>query len=288
MTRPVALLAIGAAAGLAIAAAGLVTAPRDARELPDDAVAAVNGSPVRRADYERAIDALATDRRDPLDEGDKRHVLDRLVDEELLVQRAFELGLATRDRRVRADLVTAMIEAVTNEAAQTEPSDAEVAAFFAENRDYFASPGRMQVEQVFVRASGDSDPAALARARDAAARLRDGAAAVELQAEIGPGPVAVLPNAPLPSTKLREYLGPAAVEALAPLAAGEVTDPVRTAGGYHVLRVAAREPGTLPELAEVEDRVRAEVRRQAGDTALRRYLEELRTRAEVHVAVGLP
>jgi parvulin-like peptidyl-prolyl isomerase len=265
-----------------------VTAPPSARDLPDDAIAAVNGTPVRRADYERALDALETDRRDPLDDADRRHVLDRLVDEELLVQRAFALGLAERDRRVRADLVTAMIEAITNEAAQTEPSDAEVAAFFEENRDYFALPGRMQVEQVFVRADGETDPDALARARDAAAKLESGVAAADAQREAGPGAVAPLPAAPLPATKLREYLGPAAVEALAALEVGGVTEPVRAAGGYHVLRLVAREPGSTPALAEVEDRVRAEVRRHAGDAALRRYLDELRAQAEVRVAGSAP
>jgi hypothetical protein len=279
---------VGAVVGLVVAAAGLITAPPGGSPLPEDAIAAVNGKPLRRADYERALEALASDRRDPLDDADRRHVLDRLVDEELLVQRAFELGLAERDRRVRGDLVAAMIEAVTNEAAQTEPDDAAVAAFFAANRDYFAAPGRMQVEQVFVRAGGDADPAALERARAAAARLRSGDAVADAQHDAGPGPVAPLPNAALPATKLREYLGPAAIEALATTEVGDVTDPVRAAGGYHVLRLVAREPGAVPELAEVEDRVRIELRRHAGDAALRRYLEELRASAEVRVAGGAP
>jgi parvulin-like peptidyl-prolyl isomerase len=288
LTRSVALLAIGAAVGLVAAAAGLVSAPRRADELPGDAVATVNGTEVRRADYERAVTALASDRRSALDDADKRHVLDRLVDEELLVQRAFELGLAQRDRRVRTDLVTAVIEAVTNEADQHEPSDADVARFFAENGDYFALPGRMQVEQVFVRASGESDPDALARARDAAARLRAGAGADAVQGEVGGAPVAPLPGGLLPAAKLREYLGPAAIDALRDLAPNGVTDPVRAAGGYHVLRLVAREPGATPELAAVRDEVRAELRRRGGDEALRRYLDELRRRAEIRVAGALP
>ena len=174
MTRSVALLAIGAAVGLVAAAAGLVSAPRRADELPGDAVATVNGTEVRRADYERAVTALASDRRSALGDADKRHVLDRLVDEELLVQRAFELGLAQRDRRVRTDLVTAVIEAVTNEADQHEPSDADVARFFAENGDYFAFPGRMQVEQVFVRASASGSDSPLARTNTCSTCMRPG------------------------------------------------------------------------------------------------------------------
>jgi parvulin-like peptidyl-prolyl isomerase len=284
VNRPVALLAAGALLGLAAAAVGLLAGPRDPGALPDGAVAVVNGTPVRRADFERAVAALASDRRGALDEADERRVLDRLVDEELLVQRAFELGLARRDRRVRADLVAAVIESVTSEAAQREPTEEEVRAFFAAERDYFASPGRQQVEQVFVRADGESDPQALARAREAATRLRDGAPAAEVQAATGEAPVAPLPASPLPATKLREYLGPAAVAALEALAPGEVSEPVRAAGGWHVLRLVAREPATAPALANVEREVRQELRRRSGDEALRRYLDELRRRAAIRVA----
>jgi hypothetical protein len=285
LKRPIALLALGAAAGLALAAAGLLATDRETGALPDDAVAAVNGTPVRRADYERAVEALASDRRGRVDDAERRHVLDRLVDEELLVQRAFELGLARHDRRVRADLVAAVIESVTSEAEQHEPSESELAAFFEANRDYFARPGRQQVEQVFVRGT---DPDALARAREAAARLRDGASAADVQESVGDAPVAVVPAAPLPATKLREYLGPAAVDALDALAPGQVSEPLPAAGGQQVLRLVAREPGSVPAFETVAAEVRAERVRRAGDDALRRYIEDLRARAAIRVAGDAP
>ena len=286
--RPIALLSLGALLGLAAAAAGLLAQTRTASELPDGAVASVNGTAVRRADYERAVEALATDSRSPIDDADKRHVLDRLVDEELLVQHALDLGLARQDRRVRGDLVTAVIESVTADAGQREPDAEEVRVFFDANRDYFARPGRLHVEQVFVRANDDADGAALGHAREVTTRWRDGATAAALQQAVGDGPVAKLPDAPLPAAKLREYLGPAAVEAAAALAPGGVSDPVRAAGGYQVLRLVAREPNRVPDLTEVENEVRAEWRRRAGDEALRTYLDELRRRAAINLAGSLP
>jgi parvulin-like peptidyl-prolyl isomerase len=286
--RPVALLAAGALAGLAVAAAGLLARSEQARAVPDGAVAAVNGTPVRVAEYERAVAALASDRRSPIDDADKRHVLDRLVDEELLVQRALELGLARTDRRVRTDLVAAVIESVTADAGQREPTADEVKAFYDGNRDYFAEPGRLQVAALFVRAADAADAATLARARDAAARWRTGADPASLQAALGPGPVAPVPAALLPPSKLREYLGPAAVEALGPLAPGDVSEPVRAAGGLWVLRLVAREPGRVPPLAEIEPEVRAECRRRAGDRALRAYLDDLRRHSAVAVEGSLP
>jgi parvulin-like peptidyl-prolyl isomerase len=286
--RPLALLSVGALVGLAAAAAGLLAQTRAASEVPEGAVASVNGTAVRRADYERAVEALASDSRGAIDDADRRHVLDRLVDEELLVQRALELGLARQDRRVRGDLVTAVIESVTADAGQREPDAGELRVFFDANRDYFARPGRLHVEQVFVRGDDDSDGDAIGRARDVATRWRDGAKAAALQQMAGEGPVAKLPDAPLPAAKLREYLGPAAVASVAALAEGEVTDPVRAAGGHLVLRLVTREPNRVPELAELESEVRAEWRRRAGDEALRDYLDELRRRAAIKVAGSPP
>lgn len=101
MSRATGVLAAGALLGLAAAGAALLAPRAGPAALPDDVVAVVNGAPVRSADYRRAVAALAADRRDPLGDADRRFVLERLVDEELLVQRALELGLARHDRRVR-------------------------------------------------------------------------------------------------------------------------------------------------------------------------------------------
>ena len=59
--RAITLLTAGALAGLAAAAAGLLAQNREASVLPDGAVAAVNGTAVRRVDYERAVEATLGD-----------------------------------------------------------------------------------------------------------------------------------------------------------------------------------------------------------------------------------
>jgi parvulin-like peptidyl-prolyl isomerase len=288
--RARALLALGACVGLALAAAGILR--RDAGPaggLPDGAVATVNGRAVRLEEYLRALSALASDRRDPIGEAEKRHVLDRLVDEELLVQRGLELGLAQHDRRVRGDLVSAVIQAVVSQSEAEEPTDAQVEAFYAENGDYFARSGRVFVQQVLVRASPARDEEeARARADEVAARLRAGEPFEAVDAALGDGQVAPVPADHLPLAKLREYLGPTATRAAQALAPGEVSDPVRSGAGYHVVRLVDREAGAVPPLAEIREEVRAELRRRAGDQALRSYLEELRERADLRLTDALP
>jgi hypothetical protein len=249
----------------------------------------VNGRLVRLEEFERALTALAADHRHPVGESEKQHVLDRLVEEELLVQRALELGLERHDRRVRGDLVSAVVRSVVSEAMDDVPTPAEVEAFYLDNRDYFTRPGRLRTRHVMVEAGASRPPdQALARAEEAARRLRAAEAFAVVQDELGDEEVASLPDGFLTPVKLREYLGPTAVRAALALAVGDVSDPVRGATGYHVLQVLEREPRRTPPLTEIETEVRAELRRRAEDQALRAYLGELRERAEVRTASRLP
>ena len=113
------LLGLGAAAGLTLAASSLLSGPgRNAGELPEGAVARVNDAIIRNEEYARLLAALASDRRNPLTEEDRRRLLDRLIEEELLVQRARELGVDRLDRRVRSILVSAMIDSIVAEAGK--------------------------------------------------------------------------------------------------------------------------------------------------------------------------
>jgi parvulin-like peptidyl-prolyl isomerase len=284
--RPTVLLVGGAALGAFLAAAGL-TAP-GAGGLPPDVVALVNQAPIRTEDYVRMCEAVAGDRRAPLEEADKQHILDRLIEEELLVQRGLTLDLPRLDRRVRADLTQTVIDGIASQDNDREPSDEELRAFYESHRDVFAGPGRLRVRQVFVRVTAASDPAALARADQAAQRLRAGESVAAVQAALGDPPLAPLPDTLLPPAKLRDYLGPTALRTALELDVGGVSDPVRSGTGYHVMQVIERHSDTAPALDEIRSQVVAEFRRQAGEQALRRYLDDLRGAADVRVREPLP
>jgi parvulin-like peptidyl-prolyl isomerase len=283
-------LAAGALAGLVVAAGSLVVGgSRDDDKLPDGAVAVINGEPLRTADYERALLALANDRRNPVGDVERRFVLERLVDEELLVQRALELGLAQNDRTVRSQLVAVMLASVTEAAALREPEDDELRAFHAEHAEWFQEPTRLHVRQLWVR----GEPARRIddmrqRAATAAARLRAGEPFDVVAAALGDVAVAQVPDAPLPPAKLVEYAGPDALAALASAAIGTITDPLPFAGGLQVLELVDQAPSRLRGFDDVAGEVRAEYRRRAGERALRRYLAELRERAEIRVTEVTP
>ena len=281
-TRALILLGAGAALGIGFALLGLFRAggARDAA-LGPGAAARVNGVPILDATYQRALAALASDRRSPLEARDRSHVLDRLVDEELLVQRGVELGLLEVDRRVRKELVAAVIAAVVAETRDAEPTDAELRDFYEREGEFFVRTGRLRVRQLFFGVAED-DAEAEARAAAAADRLAAGETFQAVSASADP-PVLVVPDALVPAAKLRDYLGPTALRAVLELEVGQVSRPVRSGTGIHVLQLLDREPASTPAFESIGMQLRAEYRRRAGDRALRDYLDRLREEGQVVV-----
>ena len=287
--RPLAWLAAGAVVGMATAAFGLLGTDARRAGLPDGVIASVNGTLLYVDDYQRLVEGVESDTREVASPELRRRVLDRMIEEELLVQRGVELGLVESDRRVRADITQAMIQSIVVETEDEDPTDVQLRRFFAEEAGFFTQPGRVRVGQVFLRVPAAADEAALrARAEEAQRRLVAGEPLERVRQELGDSEVSPIPDTLLPPAKLREYVGPTALRAVMELAPGTVSAPVRSGMGLHVFQLIEREEARVPPFEAVAEQVRAEWVRRAGDRALRRYLDDLRKDARVQTLETLP
>jgi len=270
-----------------MAAYGILDSPALGRgEVPPDAVAVVNGEILRRDRYERLLAGFESDSRNPIDDEVRRHILDRMIEEELLVQRALDLGLAEVDRRGRADLTSSLIESIVSGAEEREPDRDELRAFYAEESAFFTQPGRYRVDQILFRIPYEGDGTdALTRAQAARAELEGGADFQGVAGRLGDEEISPLPNALLPAMKLREYIGPTALAAVMELKPGETSLPVRSGIGIHLLRLVESVSSTSPLFEDVEEQVRREYIRRTGDRALRTYLDQLRAESDVTTAL---
>lgn len=282
-TRANLALAAGALIGLALAGFGVLeTRPATSRAVPADAVALVGGRPIARAHYQSALSALATDRRDKrLDESIRRHALERLIDDELLVQRGIELGLAARDPRVRADLGTAVIDQLTAQARAKEPDEDTLRAFYRDNRSFFARPPRVRVQQLWFT---DRHRAEQARQDWQAGRPVTVHTRADSKPATAPTPV---PDRLLPAPKLRDYIGATATRFALGAEIGAISDVLPAVGGYRVLRVRERRASQERALDDIRDLVRAEYMRRAGERRVQQFLRERRASTEIVIAEDL-
>jgi parvulin-like peptidyl-prolyl isomerase len=274
------LLAFGATLGLVAALWGALGQPGAGRP-GRDAIAIVDGASITRADYERALGALAADKRSPLTTSDARRALDRLIDEELLVRRGLDLGLGTRDIAVRKALVDAMVQFAMAEAAGREPTDAELRRFYAERPELIRAAPQLRVRVVSFPTRDGTKVESLRAALRAGAGFESAARAVDADAVI-------VPDALLPAAKLADYAGPAVRDAATALAPGEVAGPLDVAGVPTFVFLLEKRAGEVPPFETVRAAVADEWRRRAADDALERYLADRRRRARIRYASDAP
>jgi hypothetical protein len=105
---------------------------------PEDAIALVNGKPIREDEYVNALTLLAGDKRDALTDEDRAHVLTRLIEEELLVQHGVAGGLVDTDRSVRIVMTQALMDSIMAESASELPTEEELQSFYEQHLSLFA------------------------------------------------------------------------------------------------------------------------------------------------------
>jgi len=240
------LLAGGMLVGAALAVFYIVRVP-DTVEPTADAVAWVNDRPISRSSYANALQAVAGDRKSgTLREDDRERVLQRLIDQELLIDRAIELGLPERDPQIRNQLATAMIEFLVRRAEDeaTAADEAALRAFYEENHFRFErSP------QYRVALEGGEVP---------------------------------LPDGLLLAKELEQRLGPSAARKVAELEVGELAI-IGEDGGRYTVRMLERRDGTLVPFNEARDAVEAAYLRDRSEAAVREFLEVARQHTDIRV-----
>jgi hypothetical protein len=232
--------------GAALAVSYILRVP-DKAEPVTDAVAWVNDRPISRRSYENALQAVAGDRKSGTLRGDDRdRVLQRLIDQELLIDRAIELGLHERDPQMRNQLATAMIGFLVRRAEDEAAAADEAAlrAFYEANHFRFErSP------QYRVALEGGAVP---------------------------------LPDGFLLAKEIEQRLGPSAARKVVELQVGEVAI-IGEGGGRYTVRVLERRDGSLVPFDEARDAVEAAYLRDRSEAAVREFLEVARQHTDIRV-----
>lgn len=282
-SRALLILWIGTLLGLALAAYAIVRDRGEARAALGDSVAAqVNHTIISRDVYESQIGRLASDKKNPMTAEDRAHVLERMVEEELLIQRGVEIGLVERNRPVRAALVQAMINAIIADTRAMEIPANDLADFYSENAAYFVRSAHLHVAVLrFNPRAGETEAARNARAAAAIEALKAGQNLAEIENTYADPTVLRVPATLLPAAKLREYIGPSLLKQALTLRLGEVSAAIPNGPGLSVLQLVNAQKDAPPPLAEIKEVVEGEYRKRQGDEALRSYLEWLKLRADV-------
>jgi parvulin-like peptidyl-prolyl isomerase len=290
--RSLALLALGAIVGLALAGYGLFTAKGTAtRAIPPEAIATVNGRLILRTDF---VTQLQTQFGIPFKEStheQRQRVLDDMIAEELMVQRGLDADLASYDPEVRQALVNGVELQIFADVLAQQPSEEQLKAYYAKHRQKYVRDGTMQLRDLIVPAGAEQSGAQPTQiAPQAVELLRRGTALDAVMKQYGLQDSRKLLDSGHIDTgdvfdfSARARLDPNVFAAAAKLSAGQTSDPVLAAGGVHVVVMIKREPPRQRELAEVSNEVWADLKKDAQQQVRTANLRYLRSKADIKTA----
>jgi peptidyl-prolyl cis-trans isomerase C len=284
-----------------------------ARHTP--AVAAtVNGEPIYTAEVDRYVREIGARFGVDFSKGDAarqrqqvaRSVLDQLIERTLILQEARRTGrlasdAAVEDRlrqiaqafpspeefdralqqqgvsraelrdRVRFELT---VRRILDDLRVPAPTDQEARAYFQAHREAFDEPERVRVRHVLLRTE--------AEARVALARLRAGESFAQVAKELSQDPGTrdrggevglVAPGQTVPEFEQVAFR----------LKPGELSEPVRTSFGYHIVQVTEKLPAKKATWEGVRQQVLELLRENKRREAFEAWVKELRGRAKIAV-----
>lgn len=290
VSRPEFSLWIGAGVGLTLALAGSATFTHVApRGVPAGSVALVNGQSISKADYDAAWKAVGDSEHRPVTDADRKAVLERLIDDELMLQQGVALGMVRSDAPTKNALLNAVYASARASADALVPTDAELEKFYVSVRSALVGPGDVRVRElaVSIRDAPDRAPAR-ARAEQAVERLRRGESFDAVNQALGSPSNDASPSAPLSPDEINRRFGPVLLERLLEMKPGQVTEPVGDGNAFRVVVVVDRGPPRALPLSEIRDHVADLYRRKAGDDAFAARMAELRRAADVRKVATSP
>ena len=238
----------------------------------DQAIARVGEKEISRQRFEEIIKVLDDQSNSELTLEKKNLIRERLIDEELLIQRAIELDLVRNDSLVKGNVIQTMFQHIINSNELVEPSEAELREYFSKEKNYFSSGRRYKLKNYTFRNLNDAETAInLLNQSDLESFLK----LVETESAID------LPNVFLSTQKIRDYLGPKVLDEL----------PSLEKGGFSNIFEINEVPSIVicidilldnnPKFEEIAEQIKNKFIRDREDSLVKEYIENLRNFYEI-------
>ena len=208
-------------------------------------------------------------------------LIDEAVDEEVLYREAQRLGLDRDDAIVRRRLAQKLTFILEDAGATGPPSQAEVEEYYGRHAERYRRPGRTTFDHVFLSGDSRTEPAGDAQVLLGDLRGVDD----DRWQRLGDPFMLARSYADRSDQEIAGLFGGVFTEAVAGLPVGGWNGPVESTYGVHLVRVNGRTPSRAPALAEVRDRVTADLREDRRRQRSLAAYQELRDEYEVRLPV---
>ena len=238
----------------------------------DQAIARVGEKEISRQRFEEIIKILDDQSNSELTLEKKNLIRDRLIDEELLIQRAIELDLVRNDSLVKGNVIQTMFQYIINSNELPEPSEAELREYLIKEKNYFSSGKRYKLKNYTFQNFKDAETARNSLAQN---NFEDFLKHVETENTID------LPNVFLTPQKIRDYLGPKALEELPNLDKGDFSKIFEINQIPSIIICIDILLNNSPKFEEIVEQIKNKFIRDREDNLVKEYIENLRNFYEI-------
>ena len=245
---------------------------------PADTIVLVNQQPVTesalRVARQRSGQLMADMPRQDKDQ----LLLQRLIDDELILQRAEELGILQADPGIRKLLVRSAIDTIVRQSQDQPVTESELVAFYDNHQAVF-----QKSQRITLQSAQFSDVETATTTRNAVLSGQNlKKAASSADAEMLP-----IPLSPLPKHVLMRYLGASLTDLALTLPTMEVSQPIIRGDSVYLLQVFENQPTTLMPFEQVRATVMTELKTRQRRDSLATTLTELKQQASIQLNLTL-
>lgn len=239
-------------------------------------LAEVNGEKIYESDLSAQLSGLPPQARAYYESPQaKKQILESLVTNEILFQEAKSRGVdkkADVNQRVQSAIRAVYARALLDEVTNERSSDEALRKKFEADKDKF-SQEQVKAAHILVKDQATADKVYK--------EVQKGGDFAKLAAKYSMDPSNKDRGGDL-DWFTRDRMVPEFSQAAFALKAGEISKPVKTNFGYHIIKLEDRKTGQ--NFDEVKDRVKMEVQRSIGSE----YVAELRNKAKVEIKMEMP
>ncbi len=224
--------------------------------------------------------------------GLKQGLLRRWAEVTLLALAAREDGL-DKDPQVKARIQDVVDRILAQEYLSKEVlpkvkpvSDQEVKAYYEKHKKEFVQPEAIHARHILIPVAQNASPkevkAALKKAEMIRKRALNGESFAKLAKEYSADPGTKDKGGDLGFFTKGQMIEDFEKAAFA-LKPGQISKPIRTAFGFHIIKVEEVRPATQKSFAEVKDQIREQLQQQHQEMALRMALRQLENKHPIKI-----
>lgn len=206
-------------------------------------------------------------------------LMQRLIDDELILQRAESLGVLEADPGIRKILARSAINKINTESESLPISKSQLRDFYDDHQAVFERPARFAIQA--VRFLTTEDALAARRLILAGSRLSetvsfaDGAVLIEM------------PRSLLPTHMLRRYLGTGLTDAILQLDQDRLSQPIAQDGGLYLIHLLKIKASQAIPFQQAQSDIIIEFRSRQRQRALLEALALYKERADIRLNSSL-